>query len=101
MTARIGVLISGRGSNMAALIEAAKAEDFPGSIELVLSSHDDAGGLALAQTAGVPSKAVPRHAYKDKSAFEAALSAELERADINFVCLAGFMRVLSGDFVTQ
>ncbi|MEO1042894.1 MAG: phosphoribosylglycinamide formyltransferase [Pseudomonadota bacterium] len=101
MTARIGILISGRGSNMATLINAAKADDFPGSIELVLSSHEEAGGLALALGAGVRAKAIPRKAYKDKKAFEEALSDELERAKIDFICLAGFMRVLSTDFVAQ
>ncbi|MEM0928813.1 MAG: phosphoribosylglycinamide formyltransferase [Pseudomonadota bacterium] len=100
MTRRIAILISGRGSNMATLIDAAKAADFPGSVELVISSHEEAGGLVLAREAGVPAVAVPRKAYKGKAAFEAALSEELAKADIDFICLAGFMRVLSPEFVT-
>lgn len=99
MTARIAILISGRGSNMATLIDAAQSDDFPGTVELVLSSHEDAGGLTLAREAGVEAVAVPRKAYKGKAAFEAAMSEHLAKAKIDFICLAGFMRVLSPEFV--
>lgn len=85
---------------MATLINAAQAPDFPGTIELVISSHEDAGGLALAREAGVPAIAVPRKSYKGKAAFEAAITERLDEAGIDFICLAGFMRVLSSDFVT-
>ncbi|ALK08863.1 phosphoribosylglycinamide formyltransferase [Blastochloris viridis] len=93
---RTAVLISGRGSNMAALIAAAKAPDFPAEIALVVSNKADAGGLALAAAAGVATKVVESRPFgKDRAAFEAALHAELEAAGVELVCLAGFMRVLT------
>lgn len=96
------VLISGQGSNMAALIAAAAAPDFPARIDLVLSNRPDAAGLVLAGGAGIATKVVDHRDYgKDRSAFEACLQAELEAAGIALVCLAGFMRVLTPDFVAR
>ena len=97
---RVAVLISGRGSNMAALIEAAKATDYPAEIALIVSSKPDAGGLATARAAGIATEVVDHSAYgKDRAAFERALQAVLEKHRIDLVCLAGFMRILTPWFV--
>ena len=93
---RVAVLISGRGSNMAALIEAAKDKNYPAEIALVISNRSDAGGIALAQAAVIDTEIVDHSKYgKDREAFERALQARLEAHKIDLVCLAGFMRVLS------
>jgi len=93
---RVAVLISGRGSNMAALIEAAKAKDYPAEIALVISNKPNAGGLATARAAGIATEVVDHAAYgKDRAAFERALQATLEKHRIELVCLAGFMRLLT------
>ena len=99
--ARTVVLISGRGSNMSALIEAAQSPDFAAEIVMVLSDEPGAPGLASARAAGVVAEAIDFRAYPGKAAFEAALDARLraERADI--VCLAGFMRMLNPSFVER
>jgi len=99
---RVAVLISGRGSNMAALIEAANAKDYPAEIALVVSNKPDAGGLATARAAGIATEVVDHTAYgKDRAAFERALQGVLERHRIELVCLAGFMRILTPWFVGQ
>jgi phosphoribosylglycinamide formyltransferase 1 len=93
---RVAVLISGRGSNMAALIEAAKAADYPAEIALVISNRPDAAGLARAQAEQIPTAVVDHRRYgNDRAAFERALQAVLEAHRIELVCLAGFMRLLS------
>jgi phosphoribosylglycinamide formyltransferase-1 len=97
---RVAVLISGRGSNMAALVEAAKAKDYPAEITLVVSNRADAGGLAIAKSEGIAIETV-EHVGKDRNAFEQALQATLEKYRIELVCLAGFMRLLSADFVRR
>jgi phosphoribosylglycinamide formyltransferase-1 len=96
---RVAALISGRGSNMAALIEAARAADYPAEIALVLSNRPGAGGLATAAAAGVATAVVDHRAHSDRESFERAMQAELTRAAIDVVCLAGFMRLLSPWFV--
>jgi phosphoribosylglycinamide formyltransferase-1 len=101
MTRRIAVLISGRGSNMASLIEAAREPDFPGEIALVLSNRPDAGGLERARQAGIEALAVDHRAYPTREGFEEALDAALRERDIRFICLAGFMRVLTDGFVER
>jgi len=99
---RVAVLISGRGSNMAALIEAAKANDYPAEIVLVVSNKPDAGGLATARAAGIATEVVNHAAYgKDRAAFERALQAVLENYRIELICLAGFMRILTAWFIRQ
>ncbi len=99
---RVAVLISGRGSNMAALIEAASDKDYPAEIALVVSNRPDAGGLASARTAGIATEIVDHTTFgKDRAAFERALQAVLEKHKIEIVCLAGFMRLLTPWFVTQ
>jgi phosphoribosylglycinamide formyltransferase-1 len=99
---RVAVLISGRGSNMAALIAAAKVNDYPAEIVLVASNVPDAGGLAIAKEAGVATAVVDHRQYgKDRTAFEHALHDVLQAHKIELVCLAGFMRLLTPWFVGQ
>jgi phosphoribosylglycinamide formyltransferase 1 len=99
---RVAILISGRGSNMAALIAAARAKDYPAEIALVVSSRPDAAGLDVARAAGIATAIVDHARYgKDRAAFEAALQAHLTQHQIELVCLAGFMRLLTPWFVTQ
>jgi phosphoribosylglycinamide formyltransferase 1 len=99
---RVAVLISGRGSNMAALIDAAKDKSFPAEIVLVISNVADAGGLATANAAGIATEVVEHSAFgKDRAAFERAMQLTLEKHRIEIVCLAGFMRLLTPIFVGQ
>ncbi len=99
---RVAVLISGRGSNMAALIEAAKDTTYPAEIALVLSNRGDAGGLLVARAAGISTEVVEHTEFgKDRAAFEHALQATLDKYRIEIICLAGFMRLLSADFVAR
>jgi phosphoribosylglycinamide formyltransferase-1 len=99
---RIAVLISGRGSNMAALIEAGKDESYPAEIVLVAANRPDAGGLDIARAAGIATEVVDHAEFgKDRAAFERALHAALERHHIEIVCLAGFMRLLTPWIVNQ
>jgi phosphoribosylglycinamide formyltransferase-1 len=99
---RVAVLISGRGSNMAALIEAARAKDYPAEIALVISNVPGAGGLGSARAAGIATETVDHTTFgKDRAAFERALRAMLERYRIDIVCLAGFMRLLTPWLVGQ
>lgn len=98
---RTAILISGRGSNMTALITAARAPDFPAQIVLVLSNKPDAPGLALAKNAGVAVAAIDHKIYAGRDEFEASLQAMLDIHRIELICLAGFMRVLSAPFVRR
>ena len=99
---RVAVLISGRGSNMTALIEAAKAPDYPAEIVLVISNVPDAGGLATARANGIATRTVDHRAFgKDREAFEHAMQDVLITDRIDIVCLAGFMRLLTPWFVDQ
>ena len=94
--AKVAVLISGRGSNMTALIEAAKAPDCPYAVVLVLSNTPDAEGLTLATAAGVPTLAIDHRPFgADREAHERALDAALREAGAEYVALAGYMRVLT------
>ncbi|MGV7033634.1 phosphoribosylglycinamide formyltransferase [Methylobacterium symbioticum] len=96
---RVAILISGRGSNMVSLIEAARAPDFPAEIVLVLSNRPEAAGLARAAEAGIATQAIDHRAYPDRDGFDAALDAELRAAKVDLVCLAGFMRIFTPGFV--
>ena len=99
---RVAVLISGRGSNMAALLEAAADPAYPAEIALVLSNRADAAGLAHAASRGVPTAVVESRAFKgDRPGFEAAMEAEIARHGAEIIALAGFMRVLTEGFVTR
>ena len=93
------VLISGRGSNMQALLDAAKDPAYPARIVRVISNVWDAGGLKGAEAAGVATSVIDHRAYKGRPAFEAALDQALRADGIEIVCLAGFMRLLTADFV--
>jgi len=103
MKRRVAILISGRGSNMAALIKAAAAEeDYPAEIAVVVANRADAGGLDKARSAGVPAVAVESKPFgQDRAAFEAALQAVLDQHRIELICLAGFMRLFTADFVQR
>ncbi|MCW2315353.1 phosphoribosylglycinamide formyltransferase-1 [Rhodoblastus acidophilus] len=96
---RTAVLISGRGSNMRSLVAAAKAEDFPAEVALVLSNVADAAGLDFARSEGIATKVVDHKAFDSRETFERAVQAVLEAHGIELVCLAGFMRLLSPWFV--
>ncbi|ARO55798.1 phosphoribosylglycinamide formyltransferase [Methylorubrum zatmanii] len=96
---RVAILISGRGSNMVSLIEAARAPDYPAEIVLVLSNRPDAAGLDRARAAGIPARAMDHKAFPDRARFDAALQAELDEAGIELIVLAGFMRILTDAFV--
>lgn len=100
---RVAILISGRGSNMQALIDAARAPSYPAAIVLVVSNNPDAPGLQAAADAGIATHVVDRRAFAKgpagTRAFEDALAAAVRSHDAALVCLAGFMRVLSAEFV--
>ncbi|RIK98971.1 MAG: phosphoribosylglycinamide formyltransferase [Proteobacteria bacterium] len=99
---RVAILISGRGSNMTALIEAAKAQDFPAEIVLVVSNKADAGGLEIAAQHGIATVVIESRPFgKDREAFERALQDKLTASGIDLVCLAGFLRLLTPWFVRQ
>ena len=98
---RVAILISGRGSNMSALIRAAARPDYPAEIVLVLSSRSDAAGLARAAEAGIATATVSSREIKDRAEFEAKIDEHLSVARADIVCLAGFMRLLSEDFVER
>ncbi|MCB2114239.1 MAG: phosphoribosylglycinamide formyltransferase [Parvularculaceae bacterium] len=100
---RVAILISGRGSNMKALIDAARDERHPAEIVLVVSNRPDAGGLSIAEASGVKTLTIDHKSFgrgpDGKRLFEAALSEALKAARADLVCLAGFMRLLSAEFV--
>jgi phosphoribosylglycinamide formyltransferase 1 len=98
---KAGVLISGRGSNLLALLEACAAPDFPAEIALVVSNRADAPGLAHAGRFGVPAEVVSHRDYPDRESFDRVLSAALEAEGVELVCLAGFMRIFSPWFPTH
>jgi phosphoribosylglycinamide formyltransferase-1 len=103
MTARLrtAILISGRGSNMDALIAATRAPDFPAEIALVLSNRPDAPGLAKAKAAGIAVAAVDHKIYAGREEFERSLQLVLETYRVDFICLAGFMRIFTPWFINQ
>jgi phosphoribosylglycinamide formyltransferase-1 len=99
---RVAVLISGRGSNLTALIAAAKAADYPAEIAVVISNRPDAAGLPHAASAGIATAVVDHTTFgKDREAFERALHQQLQSHGIDIVCLAGFMRLLTPWLVKQ
>lgn len=102
---RVAILISGRGSNMASLIEAASTPDYPAEIVLVLSNKADAGGLARAAAARVATRVIDHRGFgkgpEGRLRFDAALQEALSEAAVDIVCLAGFMRLLTAPFVEK
>ena len=97
---KTAILISGRGSNMVALLEAAKSDTFPAEIVLVISNVPGAPGLAKAAETGVAAQVIDHTQYEGRAEFEAAIQSELQAAGVELVCLAGFMRLLTDEFVT-
>ncbi|ADO42423.1 phosphoribosylglycinamide formyltransferase [Ketogulonicigenium vulgare] len=96
---RVAILISGGGSNMMTLLRAMEEGDFPARAVLVLANNPDAGGLEKAAALGIPTAVVDHRPFgKDRAAFDAAVDAELRAADVDLVCLAGFMRILTPEF---
>lgn len=102
---RIAVLISGRGTNLQSLIDAARDESYPAEIALVISNKSEAAGLARAAAAGIATHVLDHRAFgkgdAGRAAFDAALSAALKEARVDYVCLAGFMRILTSGFVKE
>ena len=98
---RIGVLASGRGSNLQAIMDKIAAGSLPLKIAVVISDKEDAFALERAKKAGIPQVVVARKSCADKAEFEAKIDAALRAHDVELVVLAGFMRILSGDFVSK
>jgi phosphoribosylglycinamide formyltransferase-1 len=102
MKRRVAILISGRGSNMVALIQAAAAAHFPAEIAVVISNRSDAAGLEKARASAVPTLTIESKPFgKDRAAFEAVVQAALHEHRIDLICLAGFMRLLTAQFVQR
>jgi phosphoribosylglycinamide formyltransferase-1 len=97
--ARVGVLISGRGSNMAALVEAARQPTFPAEVSCVVSNRADAAGLAFAAQHGIPTQVIDHTTFASRTAFDQALNAYLTRQNLDIIACAGFMRVLGPDML--
>lgn len=98
---RTAVLISGRGSNMLALVEAARQANYPAEIVLVLSNRAQAQGLEAAREQGIEALALPHSTFPDRAAFDAAMSAELCARGVELIALAGFMRILTPAFIAE
>jgi phosphoribosylglycinamide formyltransferase-1 len=102
MKRRVAILISGRGSNMTALVEAAKAQDFPAEIVVVISNRADAAGLAKARDSGVPAVTIESNPFgKDRAGFETKLQSALDDYRVDLICLGGFMRLFTAAFVQR
>jgi phosphoribosylglycinamide formyltransferase 1 len=102
MKRRVAILISGRGSNMAALIDAARQKDFPAEIVVVISNRADAGGLERAKAGGIPTVVIESKPFgKDRAAFEAVLQPVLDQHGVELICLGGFMRLFTAEFVQR
>ncbi len=99
MKPKVGILISGRGSNMAALIEAARADDYPAEIVCVLSNRPAAPGLGLAKKAGIATVGLDHTKYESREGFDDAMHAALTAAGVELIACAGFMRLMSDGFV--
>lgn len=98
---RCAVLISGRGSNLAALIAACRAPDFPAAIVLAVSNVEGAEGLRHANEVGIPTRAISHRDYESREAFDDAIDAALREHEVSLVCEAGFMRIHSDKFVRR
>jgi phosphoribosylglycinamide formyltransferase-1 len=102
MKRRVAILISGRGSNMAALIDAAKAADFPAEIAAVISNRADAPGLEKAAASGIKTRVIESKPFgKDRAGFEAVLQQVLDEEKVELICLGGFMRLFTAEFVRR
>ncbi len=96
---KLCVLISGRGSNLQSLIDACAANDYPAEIALVISNIDGVQGLERASNAGIPTTVVSHRDFRSRESFDASLTETISRLDVDLLCLAGFMRILSDGFV--
>lgn len=96
---KVGILFSGRGTNMSALIDACAGEDFPAEIVVAISNNPDVEGLAIAEKAGIQTHVINHREYENRETFDAALDAALKSAGVELVCNAGFMRILTNGFV--
>jgi phosphoribosylglycinamide formyltransferase-1 len=102
MKRRVAILISGRGSNMAALIDAARPADFPAEIVAVISNRTDAAGLEKAAASGIPTLVIESKPFgKDRAGFEVVLQRALEEQKVELICLGGFMRLFTAEFVQR
>jgi len=102
MKRRVAILISGRGSNMAALIDAARLADFPAEIVAVISNRADAPGLEKAAASGIAAVVIESKPFgKDRAGFEAVLQQALEEKKVELICLGGFMRLFTAEFVQR
>jgi len=101
MKKRVAILISGRGSNMMALVEAARAADYPAEVVTIISSRLEAPGLSWARAQGLPAAAIDHKAFASREAFDEAIHAALTEARADLVALAGFMRIQSAGFVRR
>jgi phosphoribosylglycinamide formyltransferase 1 len=97
---RLAVLISGRGSNLQSIIDACQATDFPEEIAVVISNKADAYGLVIADNSNIPKRIVSHKDYPDKNTFETKILSILEEFQIDMICLAGFMRILSPTLIS-
>lgn len=97
----LAVLISGNGSNLQALIDACADDAFPAQISVVISNRPDAYGLKRAENANIPTITVDHKGYKSRCEFDAALGDALDQYDLDLICLAGFMRILTADFINN
>jgi phosphoribosylglycinamide formyltransferase-1 len=98
---RLGVLISGRGSNLQAIVEAIASGQLDASIAVVISNKPGAEGLGRARSAGLPTEVIEPRLFASRNAYDAALVDVLRRHDVGLVCLAGFMRLLGAEFVNE
>jgi phosphoribosylglycinamide formyltransferase 1 len=102
MKRRVAILISGRGSNMSALIAATRQLDFPAEIVVVIANRADAGGLERAAAAGIPTLTIESKPFgRDRAGFEAVLQSALEQHNVELICLGGFMRLFTAEFVQR
>ena len=98
---KLGVLISGRGSNLQSIIDATKKTDFPATISIVIANVANTKGKEIAEAEGIPTKVIPHNSFESRETFEDILNTALENAEVELVCLAGFMRILTDKFVTR
>lgn len=98
---KLGVLISGRGSNLQSLIDACADPAFPAEIALVISNVPNVQGLTRAETAGIPTATINHKDFESREAFDQELVSTLQSADVELVCLAGFMRIVTGEFLAH
>jgi phosphoribosylglycinamide formyltransferase-1 len=100
-TLKLAIFISGRGSNMRAIIESCKNPNFPAQVVMVLSNRPDAAGITFAKECGIPTEIVDHKSYPSREAFEIEISNRLKNHEIDFIVLAGFLRVLTASFIEQ